>query len=449
MTKDDEQQRPVRKLTVKNFSVIKEAELEFGKITVLIGPQASGKSLLCKLAYFLSNELIELAATSIANNRAWDHFVAFLPNEFQSRFYTAYGVSAHDTELAFTSGDYEVDLRWEPVSANPQFTFSKAFKQTYEAALDRRAAISRSVSGLLLSEGTSVGTRWHDALFELNTVIWGSAPLVSLYAPANRVFFSNLSKQAEVFKNIGLDPITRSFAGQIVWDGGWKVGLLTSGRGITDEINRRMTGILGGFVITDSGTPRFLAEKGGVFPLEIVSTGTQEMIPLFNVIERLAYLREHLVEMNRSDQGPSPAKMAPVSRPLLYVEEPEANVFPATQYSLVQLFCWLSKDAILDFHWVITTHSPYILSSFNNLIEAGQAARNNPRLREEVAKIIPEQYWIKEGDFKAYAIEDGKLKSILNESGFVEANYLDQVSEVIGDEFDKLLRLEYEHTKAS
>ena len=48
----------MRKLTVKNFSVIKEAELEFGKITVLIGPQSSGKSLLCKLAHFLSKEVL-------------------------------------------------------------------------------------------------------------------------------------------------------------------------------------------------------------------------------------------------------------------------------------------------------------------------------------------------------------------------------------------------------
>jgi predicted ATP-dependent endonuclease of OLD family len=40
----------MRKLTVKNFSVIKDAELEFRRITVLIGPQAEGKSLLCKLA---------------------------------------------------------------------------------------------------------------------------------------------------------------------------------------------------------------------------------------------------------------------------------------------------------------------------------------------------------------------------------------------------------------
>ena len=42
----------MRKLTVKNFSVIKEAELEFGKITVLIGPQSSGKSLLVQTGVF-------------------------------------------------------------------------------------------------------------------------------------------------------------------------------------------------------------------------------------------------------------------------------------------------------------------------------------------------------------------------------------------------------------
>jgi len=450
VAESEKKQHPVRKLTVKNFSVIKDAELEFGKITVLIGPQASGKSLLCKLAYFFSNELIEAAATSVANKRTWDHFLAFLPSEFQSRFYTTtHGVTAHDTEMAFTSASYEVALQWVPALVNLRFTFSETFKQAYEAALDKRSAISRSVSGLLLSEGTNAGARWHEALFEFNSVIWGLTPLVSMYVPANRVFFSSLSKQTEVLKNVGLDWVTRNFAAQIVWDGNWKAGLLTSGRGITDEINRRMTDILGGFVITDSGIPRFLAKSGGVLPLEVVSTGTQEMIPLFNVVERLIYLREHLVEMNHTDQGGSRAERVPVSRPLVYLEEPEANIFPNTQYELVQLFAWLANDPVLDFRWVITTHSPYVLSAFNNLIEAGQAARNNPKLHDEVAKIVPEQYWIKEGDFKAYAIEDGVLKSIVNESGFVEGNYLDQVSEAIGDEFDKLVRLEYEHTKAS
>lgn len=449
MAEDGNKEPSVRKLTVDNFSVIKHAELEFGKITVLIGPQASGKSLLCKLAYFLSNELIETAATAIANGRTWDHFLAFLPNEFQSRFHTTQGVGTNDTRLAFASGSYEVRLHWAPVLSNPQFTFNDTFERMYNTALDKRSVIARSVSGLSLSEGASVATRFHEALFELNSVIWGSTPLASLYVPANRVFFSNLSKQTEVLKNIGLDSITRAFAGQIAWDSSWKAGLLTTGRGVTDEISRRMADILGGIVISEFDVPRFLAKNGSAFPLEFVSSGTQEMIPLFNVIQRLIFYREHLVEGNRTYQGRAGAEAAPVSRPLLYLEEPEANVFPRTQYDLVELFAWLANDPVLDFDWVITTHSPYILSSFNNLIEAGQAARNNPQLKDKVAKILPEQYWIKEGDFKAYAIEEGNLKSILNDSGFVEGNYLDQVSETIGDEFDKLLRLEYERTKAS
>jgi hypothetical protein len=134
---------------------------------------------------------------------------------------------------------------------------------------------------------------------------------------------------------------------------------------------------------------------------------------------------------------------------MVFTEEPELSVFPETQYQLAKLIASLAKSELLWKRYAITTHSPYILSAFNNLIEAGQVALAKPELKNEVAKLVPEQYWIKDGDFKAYAIEDGKLISILNESGFVEGNYLDQVSEVIGNEFDELLRLEYDHTKAS
>jgi len=166
------------------------------------------------------------------------------------------------------------------------------------------------------------------------------------------------------------------------------------------------------------------------------------------VINYLAFHQEHFYARAASMKISPVADISDYS-PLIYLEEPESHVFPNTQRELVRLFAWLAHDPILAFDWVITTHSPYILTAFNNLIEAGQAAHNNPKLHDEVAKIIPEQYWIKGDDFKAYAIENGKLQSILNESGFIEGNYLDQVSEVIGNEFDELLRLEYDNTKAS
>ena len=72
----------MRKLTVKNFSVIREAELEFGKITVLIGPQSSGKSLLCRLAHFLGKQLIDLAVSSLNYRMSWDQYLEYLGKEF-------------------------------------------------------------------------------------------------------------------------------------------------------------------------------------------------------------------------------------------------------------------------------------------------------------------------------------------------------------------------------
>ena len=76
----------MRKLTVKNFSVIKEAELEFGKITVLIGPQASGKSLLCKLAYFLSKEVLDIAVGRAINNFDFSTFEEEVMKRFREWF---------------------------------------------------------------------------------------------------------------------------------------------------------------------------------------------------------------------------------------------------------------------------------------------------------------------------------------------------------------------------
>ena len=39
-------------LKIKEFSCVDEAELQLGQLTVLIGPQASGKSVISKLIYF-------------------------------------------------------------------------------------------------------------------------------------------------------------------------------------------------------------------------------------------------------------------------------------------------------------------------------------------------------------------------------------------------------------
>ncbi|MFP5226304.1 MAG: hypothetical protein ACLGXA_01650 [Acidobacteriota bacterium] len=134
---------------------------------------------------------------------------------------------------------------------------------------------------------------------------------------------------------------------------------------------------------------------------------------------------------------------------MIYLEEPEAHVFPDTQRQLVNLFAWMTNDPILSFEWVITTHSHYILTAFNTLIEAWRAG-SKPGKHDLVAAIVPERSWVSEDDFAAYTIHDGVLKPIFEREqqrvegrGLIDGDYLDSVSDQLGSEFDRLLDIEY------
>ncbi len=179
----------------------------------------------------------------------------------------------------------------------------------------------------------------------------------------------------------------------------------------------------------------FEDEKGVQLPMGMVSSGTQELVPLFRIFSKL--IRDSVAASGSN--GPER-----IREHFLIVEEPEAHIFPNTQYGLMRLFARLSSETWLNFSFAITTHSPYILSSFNNLLEAWQVAAAKPDAKDEVAKLIEERYWIRPSDFKAYCIHDGKLESIMDEeTGLINGNYLDGVSNEIGSQFDELLRIGY------
>jgi hypothetical protein len=106
----------------------------------------------------------------------------------------------------------------------------------------------------------------------------------------------------------------------------------------------------------------------------------------------------------------------------------------------------LSSEWRLDFSWVITTHSPYILTAFNDLIKAGNIAAQRPDKVAEIEKIVPSKYWIKPGDFAAYAFDgkDGVLHSIMDdETKMINGDTLDDISEKISEEFGQLLEIQY------
>jgi hypothetical protein len=442
----------MRKLTVKNFSVIKEAELEFGKITVLIGPQSSGKSLLCKVAYFLSTKTIEEALITIlsASSHAEDSmssfnvFIASLCRDFLAWF-PQETWRADDTHLTYESQSFRVQVSPANHLDGLDISFSDEFVSLFYdlAAIVERTTATGADSRRYVAEQVKA---------RLYLLLNGTHVDRPLYIPDGRAFFANQSLGFNVVNNPDIDSILKEFSLEVSWGAARSPDPILGEEGVRrlHEIRREIVKIAGGNVEGHNGSARFRRSiDGKSIPLPLLSSGTQAMLPMLNVLWQMITEQRSKVLFPRPDNLPGMPSEIILSKGLVYLEEPEANIFPSTQSELVRLFAWLSHEWRLDFSWVITTHSPYVLSSFNNLIYAGQLAKQKPELKDEIAALVPEHFWVEDGSFRAYCIQDGVLKSILSESGLIDGEYLDSVSDTIGNEFDSLLRLEYDHTQAS
>ncbi len=419
------------KLSVKNFSVIKDAELEFGKLTALIGPQSSGKSLLCKLRHFLLGAITE-ATSSISRQETLKVFRISLKKHFQELFpENTWGTEKF--QIGYSHERFEIALRRigapDSEEGEIQISFSEAFEETYQSTLQAvKSTIQQRKDKEDASELPDEIIAWEYATVSLRSLLGDGERESQLFIPAGRAFFTNFSRSFAAAQSRRTDPFTAGFGQLIARALDQRPRPVSANRKSYEAFDSNSFELLRGRIERGEGSVTFKADDGRVLTLSQLSSGTQELLPLVMALRPLAH--------------------SMIAR-TVYVEEPEAHLFPTTQYELVKLFAWLSNTAPAATRWVFTTHSPYILSAFNNLIVAGQLGKQKPHLKEDIAKIVPEQFWVEDGSFKAYSIHDGKLESILSESGLIDGEYLDSVSNVIGNEFDALLKLEYDHSEAS
>lgn len=131
----------------------------------------------------------------------------------------------------------------------------------------------------------------------------------------------------------------------------------------------------------------------------------------------------------------------------IFIEEPELNLFPNAQKALVEHLVYScfeppKQDKNKTIHIAFSTHSPYMLSSLNCLLLAYEIATKTPNLKEKVESIIPSKFWLDRDKFDAFKVENGEVRSIISdETHLILAENIDEVSEEIGETFDKLLEL--------
>jgi hypothetical protein len=421
----------MRKLTVENFSVIKgRQELTFGKITVLIGPQSSGKSLLCKLAYFLGREVINIAIDRVVNRfeYGFSDFGLAVQNEF-AKWFPRGGWGNSDWSIVFSSKDYEVTVTAPSVSepgAEAIVTFNEPFKSAYLARINATIEHQKNGGFFIARAFQSLAAT---AFMELSgRAVWD----ISLYIPLERSYYVDTYKG---YRTLGTDPdpISASFA--VFYANSLK----------TASKMQRISRYLDGELVPQPNDWMFAFHDGRFLPLDYLSSGSKQMLPILAALEFYENQRRqsgHVLTEELYDH-----KL--YSFDDFTIEEPEASVFPQTLYELVREFAGMANEVNFQPHFTITTHSPYILTAFNTLIEAWRVG-NKEGKREQVAALIPEKYWVSENDFAAYSINDGVLTPIFSKeeegkegSGLIDGDFLDSVSDQLGGEFDKLLDIEY------
>jgi hypothetical protein len=255
------------------------------------------------------------------------------------------------------------------------------------------------------------------------------------YIPSERSYFVDTQKGYRLLGSQP-DPIASQFA-ELYAD---SLNL--------DISKSRMSAQLEGELIRGGDSWMFAFSDGRILPLNFLSTGSRELLPLLCALEMYVHRRRQITLDD--EYGSSSRDEARFDE--FFIEEPEAHIFPKKQYEIVQYLAEIMNDKSLSPAISITTHSPYILTAFNNLIKAADAAKANPAKASEIdERIVAKKYWIQREDFKAYALKPspqapGKYETepiMDEETGLIDADYLDDVSSDIAEEFGQLLEIQY------
>ncbi|MBQ0090116.1 MAG: AAA family ATPase [Prevotellaceae bacterium] len=121
----------------------------------------------------------------------------------------------------------------------------------------------------------------------------------------------------------------------------------------------------------------------------------------------------------------------------VYVEEPEQNLFPDTQAKFVYWFMHELQNADRNHTALITTHSPYVLFALNNCLMGGFVGDSVSE--EDANDMLSRKGWISPSSVVVYEIHDGQLKKIQDEDGLLDNNYLNKAYKTISSEYLSML----------
>lgn len=446
-------------LHVKNFGPIKDAKLELSNVNVLIGPQASGKSTLAKLYTICKSPAMYHTFSNKPSEKNNAHFVEDATETYVSlsyeeflrsvNFYSMKGYLDESSEIFFTSPTHQFLL--------------KNGKIEFEDKLDG-AGLQKAYHSGDKAKLKDYFNRYNEisAYFSFNCARKIYQPLL----PKENITESEVAKYIDFIFDFKIDDFFDSNA-EILFEVALEFQqsvfnnnaiYIPAERTIVNLIKRAALNLQRSKV----PLPEHLLDYAAKFEsavhseekidLDFIKTGLKYS---FENGEDLIYFSEgNSIKLTDSASGIQ--SVVPMLLPLIQassdksahfsfvIEEPETNLFPKAQYDVLKFIESGRSDdeerSDIGAIHTYTTHSPFILSGFNNMLYAFKKGdKAEKATKEKIASIIPKENWIDPENFSAYQIKDGKAESIVNrELGLIDETLIDQVSEEIIDDFRKI-----------
>jgi hypothetical protein len=438
-------------LLIENFGPIKKAELDVKDMMIFIGKQASGKSTLAKIITILNDfNFRQKYNIKLQDELEKYNLQSYLKKgtiiKFNS-FYFKYSYSKdEETKLDYQSSidnlllnnsykesDFSPEKRLEltKIILNLMIWSIHLDNKTRilfrELTNDDEFGFNENLDESLLDNLDLDERHWHlnqilkvynkeehfDTLKHLANPVKKAfqfiRPLDSLYIPAERSLIPLLAP---------------NIAGLINNDIKIPKHILTTVQEFEkaiQEIEELNLDVLGSFKFKRiQGLSYIFHTKTQKILLRESASGIQTLIPLVLLIEH-SIQNINTINLN------------------YVVEEPELNLYPEAQYNLVKFLvknCLETNREVFSKNLIVTTHSPYILASVNNLLLAHTKGQINKVKTEEIIRSCS---WITPDNFNAYEVKDGTVTQIFNpETRLIEETIIDEVTEDIMDDFKSL-----------
>lgn len=409
------------RLIIQNFAGIQHIDIEIKKFNILIGPQASGKSICAKLLFYFKNipsEIIHAVGET-------DYSQKTIDTKFKTLFLEYFP--------SISLGNQSFLIRYENQSSFIEISSSEIIKEDVE--------IEYSVDYINL-----INTLEHNQFdvtpqdfFTQNLMIQSPKLLeliesqlgefslnYQIFIPAGRSFFAVVQRLIFFLlaqKN-DLDPFLILFGS--IYESAKRLQLRFSAELSNDQMEKLAEEIVCGKYIAHRNQDFIEMSDGRIVNLASSSSGQQETLPLIMILMALPRLRGFN------------------DRKTVYIEEPEAHIFPDAQRKLVELIAAAFNLNPGKTQFFITTHSPYVLTVINNLLQAGEAYNSNLKgdTLKKLESLVPQSIALNTEDLAVYSITSEGVENILStEFGLIDTNIIDQVSNDLSIEFGELLDL--------